>query len=303
MTVNIIQSDASIVLVLDDNKDSTFQLFADLQSSDLMIARAQGLSCLHEYSSDENCKLSAVVIDAKIGLDEVATAIGKINLRFKEDNGPILVIVDGEPAPNHSLSTVKHAKLIDRNLGASALRRFLAEEIERYSIVSALRRELEKRTSAIGQIVQGVFQFKTRREAQNLATMLSLTCKEPMPIAVGLTELFVNAIEHGCLEIGHEEKGELLETGKLTEEIRKRQQMPSYKNRVATVDFKRSGGSMFFIIKDPGPGFDYSKYMAEQDAHMKKHGRGITMAKGCFSSLQYHGCGNEVHAEHTIELL
>lgn len=301
MTANIIQSNAAVAIVLDTDEARAFQLFSNMQSNDLAFVRAEGIDCLYDYSSDENCKLSAVIINADVGFDAVEAAVDRVNPSFKHDDGPILVIVDGEPGEGHALKCIRHAKLIDRNLGARALRRFLAEEIERYSIISALRRELEKRTSAIGQIVQGVFEFKTRREAQNLATMLSLTCKDPMPVAIGLTELFVNAIEHGCLEIGHDEKGQLLETGMLTDEIRKRQRMPSYKNRVATVDFKRSAGSLFFTIKDPGPGFDYTTYMAEQEAHMKKHGRGIMMAKGCFSSLSYHGCGNEVHAVHTVD--
>lgn len=302
MTFAVVHSNKPTALVLNAEGSDTFQMFTDLESPSLAIVQAQTTTCLYEYSRNETCKLSAIVIDAAIGWEAIEAAVEQVHSNFKKDEGPILVVMDGEQEADDPLNKIKHIKTIDRHLGARALRRFLAEEIERYSIVCALRREMDKRTSAIGQIVQGIFQFKTRREAQNLATMLSLTCKEPMPVALGLTELFVNAIEHGCLEIGHDEKGQLLETGQLADEIKRRQQVPAYRDRVATVDFRREGDALFFTVKDPGPGFNYETYMVSQDSHAKKHGRGIMMAKGCFSSLSYHGCGNEVHAVYSFSM-
>ncbi|WP_262695464.1 ATP-binding protein [Kordiimonas aquimaris] len=302
MTSQIIRSNVPVAVVLDSEQSNSYNVFTELDSNELTVVQAKSLSCLTEYSSKPEHKLSAIIIDATVGLETLEEAVSNVNARFIEDGGPVIILTDGEPEAHDPIININNSKVIDSNLGERALRRFIAEEIERYSIVSALRSEIEKRTSAIGQIVQGIFQFKTRREAQNLATMLSLTCNEPMPVAIGLTELFVNAIEHGCLEIGHDEKGQLLETGQLAEEISRRQKLKQFSDKVATVDFKRDEKSLFFVVRDPGPGFDHETYMSASHGHEKKHGRGIVMAKGCFSSLSYHGCGNEVRAVHTCSL-
>ena len=301
MTVaHVIHSTTPLVLVLDKDRHQALALVEGLTTSDLTVVQADSAVCLSDYSSSEKYKLAAVILDAKIGIDAVQEAVAAINPRFVEDNGPIIILMDEDLVADDPIANIRQCKVIDRRMGLPVLRRFIAEEVERYTIISALRREIENRTSAIGQIVQGVFQFKTRREAHNLATMLSLTCDDPMPVAIGLTELFVNAIEHGCLEIGHDEKGQLLEAGQFAEEVERRQQLPEFCNRFATVDFKREKQALFFVVRDPGPGFDYEIYMSTNGGHGKKHGRGIIMAKGCFSTLSYHGCGNEVRAMHPL---
>jgi len=47
----------------------------------------------------------------------------------------------------------------------------------------------------------GTFRFQTLDAARQLASMLSNACPEPAKVIVGMTELMVNAVEHGNLEI------------------------------------------------------------------------------------------------------
>lgn len=298
MTVQIIRSQVPIVVVLQSDNEQFSEFMSEFESDDLTLAVATTTDCLTDYTQDQVDQLSAFVIDGSSGHEMVQDIVSQIDRSFIADGGPVVVLVNNEPEVGDPLLNLPHIKIVNGQLGSRSMRRFIAEEIESYRIVSALRREIDKRTSAIGQIVQGVFEFKTRREAQNLATMLSLTCTNPMPVAVGLTELFINAIEHGCLEIGHDEKGQLIEAGQLVQEISSRQKAPQFCDRVATVEFNREADKLCFVIRDPGPGFDYEAYMGDCSAHEKKHGRGIVMARGCFAELSYHGCGNEVRAIH-----
>ncbi len=120
---------------------------------------------------------------------------------------------------------------------------------------------------------------------------------DPVPLAIGLSELFLNAIEHGCLEIGHDEKGELIENGQLNDEILRRRRLEKYRSRFATVIVSESEEAIKFRVEDPGNGFDYSTYLEDDEGHAKKHGRGISMAKGCFQTLTYLEKGNIVEAE------
>ncbi|WP_262689486.1 SpoIIE family protein phosphatase [Kordiimonas aestuarii] len=147
---------------------------------------------------------------------------------------------------------------------------------------------------------EGRFIFQSRREAKKVASRLAAASTEPIGVAVGLMELFVNAIEHGCLGIGHDEKGKLLETGGMNAEILRRRALPEYADNYVCVDFKRDDAALRIAVKDPGRGFKYQAFVDDDAGHDKKHGRGITMAKGCFDEMTYHGCGNEVHVVHKI---
>ena len=175
---------------------------------------------------------------------------------------------------------------------------FFAQE---HASILRLKADIEQRSSAIGHIRSGEFQIRTRTEAQKLATMLSMTFTNPTPIALGLLELLVNAVEHGCLEIGHDEKGQLIETGILNTEINSRLKDKKYADRFVSLRFERGEKQSQFTITDPGPGFDFQSYSVDGHDLCKKHGRGIMMAYGCFCNVTYSGRGNVVLAVYDNE--
>jgi len=274
-------------------------LVEDIACREFKVAEAAEPEGLAGITIKKYKHLGAFVIDLTVPGISLEDCIDHIDPAFRGAGGPLIAIVDHEQGyDEEALQAHGASKVVDARLGQRALRLVISIEIEEFARIRLLRSELQKRSSAIGQIVQGQFRFKTRREAQNLATMLSMTCPNPMPIAIGLTELFINGVEHGCLGIGHDEKGRLIEDGILAEEIERRRSMLEFCDRVVTVEFKREPNRLYFEINDGGDGFDYSAYLSESDGHGKKHGRGIMMAKGCFEELIYKGNGNQVHAVH-----
>jgi anti-sigma regulatory factor (Ser/Thr protein kinase) len=294
-------SSVTPVVILVGAQDTTVKAyFSDQPSDQLIVMRVSSADELEQYTMQLFPKLSAIVLDGTQGYENLKRDLGYIDPAYIEAGGPIIVLVDGEPSKEDPILDIKSIRIIDKNGGFVAFQRILFGKIDGFCQISELREEIEKRTSAIGQIVQGVFQFKTRREAQNLATMLSMTCADPVPVAIGLSELFINAVEHGCLDIGFEEKGMLLEQGKLVDEIERRQKMKSYSKLFVTVNFSRDDEHLYFVVRDPGKGFDHEFHMREHNLHDRKHGRGIVMAKGCFAELSYHGCGNEVRAVYKL---
>jgi hypothetical protein len=274
-------------------------LLDGLDCREFRISKALEPDEMLEAKRQKYRHLGAFLIDitsADFGLED---CIDCIDPAFRDAGGPVIVIVDGEEGySEEALYAQGASKIVDAQLGQRALRLVISIEIEEFERICLLRTELQKRSSAIGQIVQGQFRFKTRREAQNLATMLSMTCPNPMPIAIGLTELFINGVEHGCLGIGHNEKGRLIEEGVLAEEIERRRAMPEFCDRFVTVQFEREPNRLRFEIFDGGDGFDFQSFIEDSEGHSKKHGRGIMMANGCFEELTYRGNGNEVHAVH-----
>lgn len=275
------------------------ELLDGLECREFRVVHVSNREDLAEATRSKYKHLGAFIIEDDRNAASLSELIDDIDPGFRDSGGPVIVVVDSEADYDEdTLLQAGASKVFESKLGQRTLRLITSIEIEEFGRIRLLRTELQKRASAIGQIVKGQFRFKTRREAQNLATMLSMTCPNPMPIAIGLTELFINGVEHGCLGIGHNEKGQLIEEGRLAEEIENRRSQPEYADRYVTVDFRREPNRLFFEIKDGGEGFDYRSYVGEAEGHSKKHGRGIMMAKGCFEELVYKGNGNEVHAVH-----
>lgn len=258
---------------------------------DVMQARIDG------YTSTENFDFSAVIIDGADNFETVKAGVALVDGNYMERGGPVVVALKHEPEPNDPILSFDRVRYCDVSQGADGLRRLVAEEADDFIRICALRSALEADHPAETVELDGTYRFASRREAQKLAMTFSQASSDPVPLAIGLSELFLNAIEHGCLEIGHNEKGELIENGRLNEEIVQRRRLEKYRSRFATVIVTEEDDTIKFRVEDPGNGFDYSAYLEDDEGHSKKHGRGIAMAKGCFQSLTYLEKGNIVEAE------
>jgi DNA-binding response OmpR family regulator len=150
----------------------------------------------------------------------------------------------------------------------------------------------------LGHLKQAEFEFRTLSEANDIAALLAKVTPTPEQVVLGLAELMINAVEHGNLGIGYEEKGQLLLHGRLFEEIEARLLQPEYSGKWATLRYERTADGYHFLVRDHGQGFDWQKFLhlsPERAFHL--NGRGIAIsARCCFSRLTFHGCGNAVEA-------
>jgi len=144
--------------------------------------------------------------------------------------------------------------------------------------------------------VAGVFRFKTLEAARYLALMLANACPEPGKVVLGLTELMINAVEHGNLEISYEEKTRLFEMDCWDSEVRRRLSETPYADRQVRVEFERLRDRIQVTITDEGRGFDWRQYLDIDPARLNhQHGRGIAMSRLIsFDDVEYHGPGNQV---------
>ena len=161
-----------------------------------------------------------------------------------------------------------------------------------------LQRDAQQATRGLCCLVTGQFAFQTPDQAWDLAALLAKTTPPPERAAGGLAELMLNAIEHGNLEIGYDEKSRLLETGTWREEIARRLRLPEHAGKQARVSFDRQEREILFRIQDQGSGFDWQRYMElSPDRAFHLHGRGIAMSRQLwFDRLDYLGDGHEVLA-------
>lgn len=168
--------------------------------------------------------------------------------------------------------------------------------IEDYGHYSRLKSNLEQFRSKVHLIRDSQFEVRTLEDAEYLATFLSQFFPVPERVVMGISELLINAIEHGNLGITYHEKTALNKQGTWQEEIRRRIVMPEYASKKAHVAYLRSEDAITLTIRDEGSGFAWEEYLTiSPERATDNHGRGIALSKlMCFDNMDYQGNGNTV---------
>ena len=158
----------------------------------------------------------------------------------------------------------------------------------------SLAKEIARSEKAFRLLENATFVLRTADQAECLGAGLASACAADK--CGGLLELFVNAIEHGNLGIGYEEKTRLLGEGILSEEIERRLELPENADKKVTVEIEKSGDRAAVTVADQGHGFEYEKYLGyEEGRSLHAHGRGILLV-GTMFDLTYFPPGNQVRA-------
>jgi CheY-like chemotaxis protein len=161
-----------------------------------------------------------------------------------------------------------------------------------------IRDRISKQSEAFALIEHAVFHISSLKQAGILASMLASICPNPDTASVGLIELLVNAVEHGNLNIGYEEKALLKMHGNWESEIERRLALPVYAQRFVIVTVSAHDEVIEFRIEDQGDGFDWLPYLElSPERAFDLNGRGIAIAhKVVFRHLEFVGNGNVVIA-------
>ena len=164
------------------------------------------------------------------------------------------------------------------------------------------RKQLRSRAARLEEaqkLIRSVeYRFVTLEDVTSLVPVLAGMCPVPDVAAPGLSDLMVNAVEHGNLGVTYQEKSLLKWEGDWEAEIRRRLALPQFTDRFATVRVERDADGVVFTITDQGEGFEWNKFLSfDPDRAFDPNGRGIAMAKMMsFSALDYQGRGNVVVA-------
>ncbi len=193
---------------------------------------------------------------------------------------------------------------------------YLTKPYEPEALISIVRAALEDRRSreqlrrlavhaeAAQVLLDTVeYHFSTLDDVSCLVPVLAALCPSPETVAPGLSDLMVNAVEHGNLGVTYKEKALLKWEGDWEAEIARRLALPQFAGRRGTVRCQRLEDRIEFVIADQGEGFDWQRFLEfDPDRAFDPNGRGIAMARMMsFSSLEFQGKGNVVVA--TVSLV
>lgn len=168
--------------------------------------------------------------------------------------------------------------------------------VSEYRNYRSLQDELNQQSQSLMLLDAGHFSYRTLSEARVLTMLLAAACPEPDKVASGLSELLINAIEHGNLAITYQEKTQLLKDQSWEKEIELRLTQERYKDRSVFVSFERDNDQINIIIQDQGDGFEWKQYLEfSPERSLDAHGRGIAMANLLsFDKIEYNETGNTV---------
>ena len=287
------------VLVVDDEEFNRQTLRYCLEPAGFLIDEAgDGAEAWFSLSQGRNI-YDAILLDRQMPEMDGMELLAKIKAQPGLQDIPVIMqtamdreqeIIDGIDAGAHYYLT----KPYDVDVLTSVVRAATDEFARR----RRLKSELAKRSGAIRLMEAGRFRLRTQKEADALAVLLASGLPRSGAVAMGLSELLINAVEHGNLELDYASKSELMAQGAWDTVIEERLQLAPYSERAVTLEVVRDGGVATFTITDEGKGFDWQAFVDLTAARaFDSHGRGIAMArKMSFATLTYKGRGNIVEA-------
>lgn len=286
-----------LVLVVDDSKTNLQRLEIDLQGAGYRVLTAENGLAAWDIVKANKRDISVVVLDRMMPqMDGIA-----FTKRLKADRNlsdiPVIMqtaakkkkdIIEGIQAGVYYYLTKPYDKDILLSVVGSAC--------HGYEDLTSLRQDLGQIKGIMHLVEDFNFKVKTLDDAKHLSSMLASVFPNPDQTVLGISELLINAIEHGNLGVSYEEKTQLLTEDRWLDEIQRRMGMAEYRDRRVRVSLTRNNHELTLWIRDEGKGFDWREYLEispERATH--NHGRGIAMSKSfSFDTLQYIGRGNEV---------
>jgi CheY-like chemotaxis protein/anti-sigma regulatory factor (Ser/Thr protein kinase) len=240
----------------------------DLVLLDRMMPKMNGIEVLHKMKQDARLNDIPVILQtARATKDDILEGI---------KTGAYFYLT--KPFEEEMLLSMVHSAINDRL-------NYLA-----------LQDALDLGSQSLSMMTNGEFKIYDLEEANNLSTFLAKTCPNPQKVVTGLSELFINAIEHGNLGITYDEKTDLINDGTWYQEIIKRLNKTENKDKFVTVLFVNDDDSIRITITDEGNGFNWKDYLEINPERIyDNHGRGIATSKIIsFDDMQYSDKGNEV---------
>ena len=166
----------------------------------------------------------------------------------------------------------------------------------------ALRLQLHSHINSLQFLKQAEFSIRTVDEASQLASFIARACPNAEMVVMGISELLINAVEHGNLGLSYAEKSSLKRDDCWRPEIDRRAALATNIEKEVKLQFQRDERSITLRVIDQGNGFDWQSFLEiEPERAFDPNGRGIALARLLsFSTLIYEGGGNTAVA--TISL-
>ncbi|MBP8168292.1 MAG: response regulator [Azonexus sp.] len=287
------------VLVVDDEPIGREMMAENLTYEGYLVVEADSGEAAWDLIDAEPARFHVILLDRLMPDMDGIDVLRRMKARPETMHLPV-IMQTGMTADSEVLEGLKAGAYyyLTKPFAADTLLAIVAAAARDYYSRQALAEEVKRQGNVLSCLAEARFIFRTPQEARDLATLLANTAPDPGRIVLGLSELMLNAIEHGNLDIGYDRKTALIENGSLEQEIERLLNSAEFSNRHAEVRVRRSDGELSFRIRDQGAGFNWQGYLEmSPERAFDTHGRGIAMARMLsFERVEYAAQGNEVEA-------
>ncbi len=285
------------VLVVDDEPFNLEIIEEYLEEEGYSLYTAEDGDDAWRQLEAEPDKFDVILLDRMMPKLDGMEVLAKMKAHRKLKSIPVILqtakasqqnIIDGMNSGAYYYLT----KPFDDEMLRSIVRTAIEDKL-RYDLLIS---KLEESVRGLTSLKDAIFEFQTIEQANDLAKVLANACARPDRAVTGISELLINAVEHGNLGIEYEEKTRLVARGQWQAEVNRRLQQDEYQNKKVLVRFKREGRLNRILIKDEGNGFDWQNFLELDPLRAyDTHGRGIAMARiMSVDNIKYLGNGNQV---------
>lgn len=259
------------------------------------LCASSGEECLEILNKPDVADI--ILLDRKMkGLDGLEV-LRAIKSNPQTSHLPVILIT-GEDSPDEISRGINEGAFyyIVKPPALLPMQAILNSARRHLSRVRTMQKFWENSNRFVPLIQECSLSLQTIAEAEAAAAFISQFFPQPLRALMGISELLVNAIEHGNLEIKSEEKQALILNGKWQEEIERRLKLPDFAKRKVLVWLRRTPTKVEIEIRDSGPGFAYESHPSAITTQSSS-GRGIALARlHSFDAIQYLEAGNHVVA-------
>jgi len=285
------------VLAVDDepfNLEMIQEYLSDLEIETVCVESGEEALHLLQQSPE---KFSAVLLDRMMpGIDGI-----EVLKRIKADENINRLPIIMQTAKADKVSMLEGLAAgahyyLSKPYDQQTLIAIVLSAIRDYQRYIDIQKSLNQSEQTLMLMNKGEFNFKSLKEARCLSALLAKACSESKNIAFILSELMINAVEHGNLGISYKEKSKLISDDAWENEVSHRLTLQENVNKHVNVVFERNDKEVTFIITDQGAGFDWQLYLEIcPDRAFDSHGRGIAIANTLSSNkIEYMDAGNKV---------
>jgi CheY-like chemotaxis protein len=291
-------------LVADDEPDVRAILAA--------LVRRQGFEVTEAQDGEEAVRVRATLRPDAIFLDVVMprmTGLQALERIREEDPDVPVVIVSANKDPETAEEALR--------LGASNFVQKPFDKEEIGFVVRRLRAALDEEAdvAAVADLVE------ERRTVLSLGNDTGLVSKvvaflgrelrahypvhhvPATEIKLALYEAIANAIEHGNLEIGFDDKTRAVSSPEgMAGLIERRRRERPYADRRVRVEASYAPGEVTYRVRDGGPGFPRAKVEARPFDVTALHGRGLLLIRHYMPSVAWNPEGNEITMSRPLAL-
>jgi CheY-like chemotaxis protein len=284
------------ILAVDDeelNLDIMSEYFEG-EKYEVVIAH-DGVEAFEKLESNQD--INVIVLDRMMPKMDGIEFLKKLKSQHQYDNIPVIMqtaatapdqVKEGiEAGAYYYLSKPYHKEIL------LSIVRSASTDSRRTSV---LVEKINANDNALNMLMEARFEFRDLNDVTSLSTLIANCCSKDRNLLWGLTELMINAIEHGSLGISYDEKKELLISGKWHEVLEAKLKEPKNQEKKCLLKLHRREDRIEIVIEDQGQGFNWNKYLdIDPERITDPNGRGIALSRQIsFDSIEYQGTGNIV---------